>query len=303
VRKDDMNKVPRPAIFVLVVFAILVAGTTVLHSQETEEEAPTSSSTDPAVGRSWEKFRISFGGFIKRFDSRIRLDSEEHGIGTEIKLEDLGVSREDFNLRLVGKYRVGKKSDLTFGYYRWARASRHVLDEEIQWGDYIIEAGGRVDFDNDTHVAQVSYEYSVIKKKKWDLDLSAGLSLFSFDFRLEIEGEVTPIEEDGGNGIGGGTTQKTDLLAPVPALGLQLLYTFRPGLEAALRGHFFAFQADTWGGSMVDLALVVDWFPWKHVGLGAGLNSVRLNYDSDKKGELRVDYDYKGVLFFVTLVY
>ncbi len=47
----------------------------------------------------------------------------------------------------------------------------------------------------------------------------------------------------------------------------------------------------------------VDWFPWKHVGLGAGFNSVRLNYDSDKKGELEVDYDYNGVLVYVTLVY
>lgn len=47
----------------------------------------------------------------------------------------------------------------------------------------------------------------------------------------------------------------------------------------------------------------VDWFPWKHVGLGAGLNLVRLNYDSDKRGELKVDYDYNGVLVYVTLVY
>jgi hypothetical protein len=54
---------------------------------------------------------------------------------------------------------------------------------------------------------------------------------------------------------------------------------------------------------MADVALLVDWFPWKHVGLGAGLNAVRLDYDSDKRGELKVDYDYNGVLFFVTLVY
>lgn len=298
-----MNEVPRAVTNVFVAFAILVIGTTALHSQETAEETLNSSSTDSAPALSWEKFRISLGGFIKRFDSRIRLDSEEHGIGTEISLEDLGVDPDDFDLRLFATYRIGKRSDLTFGYYRWARASRHLLEEEIRWGDYIIEAGGRVDFDNDTHVVQVSYEYSVIKQKGWDLGLSAGLSVFSFDFRLDIDGEITPIEDDEGNGIGGGTTQRTNLLAPVPAFGLQLRYTFRPGLEAALRGQFFAFQADTWGGSMVDLALVVDWFPWKHVGLGAGLNAVRLNYGSDKRGELKVDYDYNGVLFFVTLVY
>ena len=52
-----------------------------------------------------------------------------------------------------------------------------------------------------------------------------------------------------------------------------------------------------------DGSTAVDWFPWKHVGLGAGFNLVRLNYDSDKKGELKVDYDYNGVLVYVTLVY
>ncbi len=51
------------------------------------------------------------------------------------------------------------------------------------------------------------------------------------------------------------------------------------------------------------IAVAVDWFPWKHVGLGAGFNSVRLNYDSDKKGALTVDYDYQGILVYVTLVY
>ncbi len=39
------------------------------------------------------------------------------------------------------------------------------------------------------------------------------------------------------------------------------------------------------------------------MGLGAGFNSVRLNYDSAKKGELKGDYDYNGILVYGTHVY
>jgi len=260
-------------------------------------EAPEAKTS---AGRSWEKLRISLGGFIKRFDGRIRLDSVDGDIGTEIKVEDdLGVDRDNFDLRIFGNYRLGKRSGLTLGYYQWNRSTSHVIEEEVHWGEEIFEVGARVDFGSGTRVLQVSYEYSVLKREKWDLVLSAGLSIFSFDFKLAAEGEIN----DSGAGTFDNFSQATDLVAPVPAFGLQLRYTFRPGLEAALRGVFFALQTDTWGGQMVDVAMIVDWFPWKHVGFGAGFNSVRLDYDSNKKGRLKVDYDYKGVLVYVTLVY
>ena len=294
---------PHTRLVALVVFTAAAFCVTPLAAQETPDD-DGSTAVDFALDPSWERFRVSIGAFLMRFDSRIRLDSEDHGIGTEIRLEDdLGFDPENLDFRIFANYRLGKRSDLTFGYYQWNRGADHVIDEEIQWGDYIIEVGASIDLGHRTRVAQASYQYSVLQKKKWNLGLSAGLSLIKFDFNLEIDGTITPIEEEDGDEIGGGTKQSTDLVAPVPAFGLNLRYSFGPDLGATLRGQFFAFQADTWGGSMVDLVLAVDWFPWKHVGLGAGLNSVRLNYDSDRKGELKVDYDYVGVLVYVTLTY
>lgn len=298
-----MGKRPQTRLMALAVFTATMLWVTPLAAQETVAD-DGSTAVDFALDPSWEHFRVSIGGFIVRFDSRIRLDSEEHGIGTEIGLEDdLGFDPDNLDFRIFANYRLGKRSDLTFGYYQWNRGADHVIDEEVQWGDYIIEVGASIDLRNRTKVAQVSYEYSVLQKKKWDLGLSAGLSLFNFDFDLDIDGTIRPIEEEDGDGIGGGTRQSNDLVAPVPAFGLNLRYAIGPDLGATLRGQFFAFQADTWGGSMADIVLAVDWFPWKHVGLGAGINSVRLNYDRDRKGELKVDYDYNGVIVYVTLTY
>jgi len=298
-----MGSRPHTRLIALAVFTAVALCVTPLAAQETVAD-DGSTAVDFALDPAWEHFRVSIGAFLMRFDSLIRLDSEEHGIGTEIHLEDdLGFDSDNIDLRIFANYRLGKRSDLTFGYYRWNRGADHVIDEEIQWGDYIIEVGASIDLRNRTKVAQVSYEYSVLKKKKWDLGLSAGLSLFNFDFNLEIDGTIRPIEEEDGDEIGGGTKQSNDLVAPVPAFGLNLRYSIGPDLGATLRGQFFALQADTWGGSMADIVLAVDWFPWKHVGLGAGFNLVRLNYDSDKKGELKVDYDYNGVIVYVTLIY
>ena len=298
-----MGKRPQTRLMALAVFSATMLCVTPLAAQETVAD-DGSTAVDFALDPSWEHFRVSIGGFIVRFDSRIRLDSEEHGIGTEIGLEDdLGFDPDNLDFRIFANYRLGKRSDLTFGYYQWNRGADHVIDEEVQWGDYIIEVGASIDLRNRTKVAQVSYEYSVLQKKKWDLGLSAGLSLFNFDFDLDIDGTIRPIDEEDGDEIGGGTRQSNDLVAPVPAFGLHLRYAIGPDLGATLRGQFFAFQADTWGGSMADIVLAVDWFPWKHVGLGAGINSVRLNYDRDRKGELKVDYDYNGVIVYVTLTY
>lgn len=298
-----MGNRPQTRLMALVVFAMAALCVTPLAAQETVDD-DGSTAVDFALDPAWARFRVSIGAFLMRFDSLIRLDSEEHGIGTEVRLEDdLGFNPDNLDFRIFANYRLGKRSDLTFGYYQWNRGADHVIDEKIQWGDYIIEVGASIDLRNRTKVAQVSYEHSVLKKKKWDLGLSAGLSLFTFHSDLEIDGTIRPIGEEDGDGIGGGTKQSKSLVAPVPAFGLNLRYSIGPHLGAILRGQFFAFQADTWGGSMADIVLGVDWFPWKHVGLGAGFNSVRLNYDKDRRGELKVDYDYNGVLVYVTLTY
>lgn len=118
----------------LIAIAALAAAlcVTPLAAQDTVGD-DGSTAVDFALDPSWERFRVSIGGFIMGFDSLIRLDSEEHGIGTEIRFEDdLGVDRDNLDLRIFANYRVGKRSDLTFGYYQWNRGADHVIDEEIQ---------------------------------------------------------------------------------------------------------------------------------------------------------------------------
>ena len=285
----------------LIAIAALAAAlcVTPIAAQETVDD-DGSTAVEFALDPSWERFRVSIGGFIKQFDTIIRLDSEEHGIGTEIRIEeDFGIDRNRTDLRVFGSYRLSRRSDLAFGYYFWDRAVTHVLEEEIVWDGQIYEVGAQVDFASSTRVYQVSYAYSVLTKKKWDLRFSAGLSIFDYDVELGVEGEVGGGEPDGFASTSGAAS----LVAPVPALGFQARYAIGPDLVARARGLFFAFQADNWGGSMVDLSLVIDWFPWRHVGFGAGYNSVRLNYDRDKRGQLKVDLDYKGVLVYATLVF
>ncbi|UCF68901.1 MAG: hypothetical protein JSV80_06330, partial [Acidobacteriota bacterium] len=93
-----------------------------------------------------DRFSISLGTFVANFDTVLRLDSAELGVGTTIDLEDdLSYPRDRTDTRLDGYVRLGRKHRLEFGALILDRNKSTVTSRRIQFGEEVYDVGASVD--------------------------------------------------------------------------------------------------------------------------------------------------------------
>jgi hypothetical protein len=247
----------------------------------------------PGGGGSEERFSVSLGGFLVRFDTAVRVDSETLGTGTEIDLEDdTGLDRDKTDLMLDGYLRLGRRHRINFGARFLSRGTSIRIDEEIRFRDetFEIEALVSTEFSND--VFNLGYQYSFLRNDRVEVGASIGVSAFVVDVALSAEAEAGEI-----------SVESEDFIAPIPVVGLHLdlplgeKWSFRAGAE------YFKVSVDEREGSLSDLSVSVDWQPFEHFGFGIGYNNVRLTYTDLSRAEVDFSYNFSGALVYATYVF
>ncbi len=248
-----------------------------------------------------KKFSLWLGGFFPSVDSTIRLDSR-FGPGDTIDFEEtLGL--ED-----------GKS--VWFGGVRWRFNRRHQLEgeliqlnrsgllefvtEELDIGDYQVQAGARIDSRFDVTIGRLTYGYSVIETDRNSLDLKAGLHLAGFDTLLRLTGNVTqngmPIGDQGLSFVDEGT----DITAPLPHFGVSWAYAISDRFAVRAQGLAFALKIDEWRGSLLDFGLDAQFHPYRRFGIGAGFRYFRATVENDNNDKLfgKFVYEYYGPVVY-----
>jgi hypothetical protein len=248
------------------------------------------------------RFSMAVGAYVVNFDTQARLDSSEGDVGTGIDLEDdLNLNRDQIDLRIDGMYRLGRRSRLDFGYLFLGRDSFNVLDEPIEYGDINFEVGAEVASRFDTEVVRIGYNYSFINRPRVVAGFTIGISTFIFD--LALFGEGTIDGEDGG-AEGDVVLEAQDLIAPVPMLGVHLVYSIAPRLAFRTTAHAFYLNTDDWVAQLGEFKLGLDYYAWKNVGVGLGYDLVNMSYtDEDATKEFRVSYKYDGLMAYLSFYF
>lgn len=239
----------------------------------------------------WKRAELSVGAYLATFGSDFRADSDDLGAGTSIDLErQLDLDDEIAAWRADGYWRFFNRHRLELGYYDLSRDGERTLDEQIQFGDEVFDAGVNVESDFDFRVGKVAYAYSLIQNDQWDAALSLGVT--AIQLRAAIEGEVFV----GNQSLNAGTeTKKT--IAPIPVLGGRVWYAFADNWTARLKGDIFKLDIGKYEGSLYDAELALDYDLTDAFGVTLGYNYV--NIDVDKTGgsyDLSVGYDYSAII-------
>jgi len=257
--------------------------------------AGQQSGLDAMEGR----FRLGIGLFLKAFETSVQVGLRDIDLGTDIDLEDdLGLDVDDTNIRLDGYYRFTSRSRLNFGYYRWRRLSRIVLEEEIVYDDTVFEVGLDVRSHFDGDVLKAAYTYSVVRTDRLGLALTAGLSVFDFGMGIAAVGYISG---EPGDVSGEWKEEHDDLVAPVPVLGLRYGHLLGDSVMLRFSGEVFGLSVSNWEASLVDVKLALDWFPWQHVGLTVAYNWIDMSYDKHGNKEISVDYEYHGPVVYAVI--
>jgi len=271
---------------------ILTMATVTAAEQESRDEA--SGEAEQRAGSSpYDRFSARVGGFAVRFNTSARVDSDTLGTGTELDLEnDTALERSNTEARLDGHVRFGKRHRLDYGFIGLRRSGSRVIDQQIQFGDEVFEINAELTtrFKNDLY--KLAYRYDVLRKPTWDLGLSFGISAFALDLGLE----AIPA---GGSAL---VAETEDFIAPIPMLGVHTDVKIAKDWYFRAGGEFFDVGVDDYTGKLTDTRAAIDWYPFRHVGFGFGINRMRMTFEDAGAPGLDFTYIYSGTMFYVSFV-
>ncbi len=246
-------------------------------------------------------FELRADLFRASFDSAVRFDSRQLGIGTDLDLErDLAVADESDLLRAELLFRTGRRSRLTIDYTAFDREGEGRVGRTFRFGDSTFRADADVVTRTETSFAALGWRYAIYQDDRSELGLS--LSVAWVDISASVTGLVVV---QGGPSIA--VEERGDAEGPVPMLGLHGTWWLGRGLRLAAAGRYLEIDdLDGWGGSALDLSARLDWFFLDHLGVGVGYSATRLeaaSNDPADDGLTRAESSFDGFRIGLTVVF
>jgi hypothetical protein len=273
--------------------SLILAAITASAADDEKKSAETF-----APRRLSSKWMIQAGGNLTAYDTTVAW-SPQGLAGAVIRLEDsLGLDQENdtFFFRASRRFESGHAIDLMAVDLR--RTASRIIDDEIEWGDYVFRAEGRVSTELVTRLLKLIWSYDFSDSDRLNAGISAGLS--TFDLGVTLEGEAR-LESDEGEEWVEGIVEGADAIAPVPVIGFFLDYALSPRWVLSFRADAMNLSIGDHRGRVVDTDFSIEYGVSRVVGLGLGFGSIDMEYRGDEDDEkFGVDYRIESVGAHVT---
>jgi hypothetical protein len=256
---------------------------------------PEAQRPDFAVATMTSDWRITVGGSLTTFDTAAAW--APRGLaGAAISLEDtLGLDEQTGTFFLGAAYRFNRRHSLALSVTELGRSATRILDEEVEWGDYIYRAEGEVATDLETTSVRLIWRYDFSDSDRLNAGFLAGLS--TFDLGLTLSGEAR-LESDAGDEWVEGIVEGASVLAPIPVVGFFLDYALSPRWVLRFDAAVIDLSIGSHEGRVLEAGFNLEYVATPWLGLGVGLGGSDLEYRSDEKDEkfgLRYQFNQLGV--------
>ncbi len=198
-------------------------------------------------------------------------------------------------MRIDGYYRLSPNHGLTYSWYSIDSNGEKTLDRPVEWVDedgnaIVILLGAQATSRLETDILKVGYLWSFHHSDKVELGIGAGLHITRVAISLDSSTTVPA----------NSSINQVDTTLPLPVVSFVLSYKITPKLHWFLKTEAFALKFDNWSGHWRDSTLGLEYRAWKHVALGAGLNSNSLDLDEDDPTyKLKFDNSVTGGLIYL----
>ncbi len=189
------------------------------------------------------------------------------------------------------EYHYGKRMRHTvrLGYFGLLRNANKVLKSEIEFGDNVFPIGTEVNSKFNLQIFKADYGYSFFSDERIRLGGTLGLFIMPITFSttaLDLSGEAA------------------EFVAPLPVIGLGFNFAIAPKLYLKQSIEVLYLEIANFKGSLSDINIRLEYDIIKHLGLGIGYNSYRLNLMAQQEGSMFFDFEgtvktsYSGLLFY-----
>ena len=236
------------------------------------------------------KFVGSLGGFILGTDVKARLNGETTNSDIDFD-KTFGDPGNQTRIRGDVLWRVTPTHHLRFLYFDNATSSKRVIDENVEFGDHVFNAGGEVKATSSFKIAELAYEYAFIRQPGFELNASLGVHYM--DVGLKLRGDATITDENGNVTQVSGSTKKGSVSAPLPVIGVRAGWVVAPQVYLDAQAQYFKAKIDNVDGSILDLRAGATWMFSQNFGVGIGYNRFTTKVKVEKNdfdGRLRLGY-------------
>lgn len=246
------------------------------------------SAAEHETNTPWETYGLSAGFFVSNLNTSFRLGS---GIGVDVDAEELLDLDSTSNVFRVGglwRFSDNKKHRVDLSWFAFHRSGSKTLAQDIEIenrdGDTVtINAGTRVKTAFDIDIYQLAYSYSFLQDDRIDFAASLGLYVMPIEYSIRAVGAAN-------------LEGKQDFTAPLPTFGLRLDIALTPTWYFRSGTQLFYLEYDQFTGSLLSSNTAIEYKPWKHVGIGLGIDSFNLSVEA--KGEDYPSIDFRGNVDF-----
>ncbi|HSN56000.1 MAG TPA: hypothetical protein VLT32_15105 [Candidatus Sulfomarinibacteraceae bacterium] len=257
-------------------------------------DQPRKTRPDFATRTLTSDWQISIGGNLTTFETAAAW-APKGLAGAAIDLEDgLGLDEQVGTLVLAVQYRFNRRHSLGLSLTELDRSASRILDEEIEWGDYVFRAEGEVATELDTRVFKLTWRYDFSDMDRLNAGFLAGLS--TFDLGATLSGEAR-LESDTGDEWIEGVVEGASFVAPLPVVGFFLDYAVTPRWVLRFSADVVDLSISTHSGRVLEADFSFEYAVSDLVGIGAGLGGTDIEYRSEKEDEtfaIRYRFSYLG---------
>ena len=237
-----------------------------------------------------ERFTFGLGVARNSFSSKLRVDNQSQGQGSNVDLRDeLGLEKDQSSYWVSAEWRFAPRHRIGFNYSQFKLTGSGTAPREIQIGDEIYPAGTTVDTELKLRFVPITYSYSLIKRD--DDELAATVGIYWSSLSLKAQGSAS---------LGGkdpDTDVRADVDLPLPLIGLRYERNFSQHWSAGLQGGVLKIKYDKAPLNMEGEIWVVrpsaEYRFSRHLGLGLAVEAVLLDLKVTK-GSLngRLQYQF-----------
>lgn len=229
----------------------------------------------------------------------------KNGLGATIDFEEIfDMNANRSTARMFGTARISpKRRYIDFGYVAINRSGTRAIDQELQWGDYLISANTDVTAKFNTGFIYAAFRYDFLHLEPVRISGSAGMTWLELSTGLSGTGTYTPPD---GVPTTGSFNKEGSVGAPVPMVGLNLDWALARRLVVRTYSRFFRINVSAFNGGLFESGVRLNWYFAKHFGLGLGYDRTDLKINELKVGDgnvVKANYGFSGAGLFINLAF
>jgi hypothetical protein len=258
----------------------------------------------PAWAALDETYKLTMGGSLTSYDSKIRINSRDDSIDNEIDFEsDLGFDSELRFGWVKGIWRMADRHRLSLLYLPTKRTSGTTTHKDLDIGGNIIKSGAFINASVKTDVFDIEYLYSFYKHPNIELGVNLGVYWMNSLTELTAAGEIII---EGSNQPEYRTDYRSNqrLSAPLPLIGVTLDYEINPKWRTKASARYLDVTISDIEGRILSLNLGTEYYLTKQLGIGAALNLFELSVQQNGIVFFNtLEYAYSGISAYLSLKY